>query len=429
MTAEIAILNKEAIALAADSAVTMRLAGGQKIFTSASKLFTLSDSHTIGIMFYNSAFFMDIPWETIVKFYRTKLPKAQLNTLDDYISNFMSFLEKRSPLFPNDLQKRFLLNFVSGYFAIIVNEVIGRVQSVINQKGSIDNKATEGIVTSVIGEHLERWLKAEHKGSLSINVSKTIIVKYKKTIEEAINKVFQKLTVSPASSNQLMDIASNVLAKATDKESNSGVVIAGFGQKDFFPSIKSFVVDGVIDNKLKYIPEVNSTISHNQRGLITTFAQGEMVARFMEGIDPLYKVVEESYLNEWCNQYATKVAENIQGYDDAQRQQLKDQLLNVGKLLSEDFIRKRESLIKKQYINPITMLISVLPKNELAAMAESLVSLTSMKRRFTMEVETVAEPIDVAIITKGDGFIWIKRKHYFQAELNPQFFVTRYGGK
>jgi hypothetical protein len=43
MTVEIAILNKEAVALASDSAVTVRLPGGQKIFTSANKLFPLSN--------------------------------------------------------------------------------------------------------------------------------------------------------------------------------------------------------------------------------------------------------------------------------------------------------------------------------------------------------------------------------------------------
>jgi len=26
-------------------------------------------------------------------------------------------------------------------------------------------------------------------------------------------------------------------------------------------------------------------------------------------------------------------------------------------------------------------------------------------------------------ITKGDGFVWLKRKHYFKPELNPQFFA------
>jgi len=68
--------------------------------------------------------------------------------------------------------------------------------------------------------------------------------------------------------------------------------------------------------------------------------------------------------------------------------------------------------------------VSILPKDELAFMAESLVKLTSFKRRVTMETETVGGPIDVAVISKGDGFIWIKRKHYFKSSENPQFFIN-----
>ena len=67
-----------------------------------------------------------------------------------------------------------------------------------------------------------------------------------------------------------------------------------------------------------------------------------------------------------------------------------------------------------------------LPKDELAAMSESLINLTSFKRRVSMEEETVAGPIDVAVISKGDGFVWIKRKHYFERELNQQFFDNYY---
>jgi len=50
MTAEIAILNKEAIAMAADSAVTFQDEEDQKIFTSANKIFTLSKYYPVGIM-------------------------------------------------------------------------------------------------------------------------------------------------------------------------------------------------------------------------------------------------------------------------------------------------------------------------------------------------------------------------------------------
>ena len=48
------------------------------------------------------------------------------------------------------------------------------------------------------------------------------------------------------------------------------------------------------------------------------------------------------------------------------------------------------------------------------------------KRKMSMDAETVAGPIDVAVISKGGGFIWINRKHYFERELNPQFFANYY---
>jgi hypothetical protein len=45
------------------------------------------------------------------------------------------------------------------------------------------------------------------------------------------------------------------------------------------------------------------------------------------------------------------------------------------------------------------------------------------RQKYSTEMETVGGPIDVAVISKGDGFIWIKRKHYFDKEHNPQFFA------
>jgi hypothetical protein len=57
----------------------------------------------------------------------------------------------------------------------------------------------------------------------------------------------------------------------------------------------------------------------------------------------------------------------------------------------------------------------------MAAMAESLVHITSLRRRISLNAETVGGPIDVALISKGDGLVWIKRKHYFDSELNPAF--------
>jgi hypothetical protein len=51
-----------------------------------------------------------------------------------------------------------------------------------------------------------------------------------------------------------------------------------------------------------------------------------------------------------------------------------------------------------------------------------LIYLTYLKRRITFAEESVGTPVDVALISKGDGLIWIKRKHYFKPELNRHFF-------
>jgi hypothetical protein len=60
MTAKIAILNKEAIALAADSAVTARGGEGMKIFTTANKIFALSPKIPVRVMVYNNAQFIGV---------------------------------------------------------------------------------------------------------------------------------------------------------------------------------------------------------------------------------------------------------------------------------------------------------------------------------------------------------------------------------
>jgi hypothetical protein len=79
---------------------------------------------------------------------------------------------------------------------------------------------------------------------------------------------------------------------------------------------------------------------------------------------------------------------------------------------------------KKKFSNPIVSMIAMLSKDELPNLAESLVALTSLKRHVSEDAETVGGPIDVALISKGDGLIWIKRKHYFKPELNPSFFAN-----
>jgi hypothetical protein len=90
------------------------------------------------------------------------------------------------------------------------------------------------------------------------------------------------------------------------------------------------------------------------------------------------------------------------------------------------FRERAQDFQQRYHFQPVIAALAHAPKEELADLAESLVHLTSLKRRVALETETVGGPIDVAVISKGDGFIWLKRKHYFKPELNPYFIATYY---
>ena len=81
-----------------------------------------------------------------------------------------------------------------------------------------------------------------------------------------------------------------------------------------------------------------------------------------------------------------------------------------------------DKYIRENYVDKLLDIVAFLSKEDLAEMAESLVKMTCLKRHITTDEESVGGPVDVAVITKGDGFVWIKRKHYFLAELNHDFF-------
>lgn len=72
MTEEVAVLNKEGVARAADSAVTIRHTSGQEIFTSADEIFVLSRHLPVAVMIYGNRQLMGVPFETIIKTYHSE---------------------------------------------------------------------------------------------------------------------------------------------------------------------------------------------------------------------------------------------------------------------------------------------------------------------------------------------------------------------
>jgi hypothetical protein len=140
MTAEVAILNKSAIALAADSAVTIHNYRGEKIFNTANKLFNLSKYHPIGIMVYNNADFMGIPWETIIKAYRVTVGKTEkyFNTIREQSDDFINFVRTNREIIPKPDIDEFKEDQIFQIQNLIKNKITQNINILINEKKQAD---------------------------------------------------------------------------------------------------------------------------------------------------------------------------------------------------------------------------------------------------------------------------------------------------
>lgn len=425
MTAEVAILNRESVAMATDSAVSISDAHGQKVFSSANKIFALTKHAPIGIMIYGSAGFMQVPWETIVKIYRKELSTDRFDTVKKYGDDFIDFIEKRMQLIPENIQKEYATFMINSYFDIIRRHILDTIRSKFEEsEKQLDNEDISNIISPIIKYHRDVW-----KGGSPINDNissrkASIKQKFSNSIKDIKKRVFEKLPINASQSRMLGDIASYLFLTFPDgvvQTGTSGVVIAGFGEKEYFPALYSFEVEGLLDNLLKYRIVHNHSISFDQPSLIIPFAQKEMVQSFIEGVNPNYQSELNDLLIKTITKYPKIIIDSFRDKQIEKKDSLIKRLEQLSKEEISNNLAKLDEYRNKYFVNPILSVITVLPKDELAALAEALVNLTCLKKKITMEEETVGGPIDVAVISKGDGLIWMKRKHYFKAELNQHY--------
>jgi hypothetical protein len=430
MTAEIAILNRMGVALAADSAVTIGTKGGPKIYNTVNKLFALSKYEPVGIMIYGAAEFMTIPWEVVIKQYRSRLGQRRLPHLEDYVDSFLAFLsDSKNPLFHESLQEAYL----AGYLTLVLSDVKDCIDRRVESVFESGNEITEDEVAEIVRESIEAkhsaLSKADDLPETSASRARQILQTRKEVLRRVREEVFEKLPMSSKEIQRLRQVAALAIRKEQYQGGPySGVVIAGFGEHEHYPSLYVYEVEGLIDGLLRYEKPERTVIGPEENAAsIRPFAQGEMVDTFMQGLDPSYKDILAGFIHHVMDRMP-KVLMDLPSCNLSEKgkRELVHQWQQESQELSDQFHNGLEMYAQQQFVQPVVELVASLPKDELAAMAEAFVNLTSFRRKVTPEAETVGGPIDVATITKGDGFIWIQRKHYFKPELNPHFFTNYY---
>lgn len=432
MTAEIALLNKAAVTLAADSAVTISTIDGPKIYNSADKIFEGTNHDPIGVMVYNSPELSGIPIESIVKMYRDRVCRTHYPTVFAYARAFLNHLEALET--PDITIAEVIRGLIGPRTYELRNRIRNRVEELFRVAGEDDQTATIEEVIENINDQIITDLNYEIEAlgampqpnwgaDLTVN---NVLFAHEDCIRRYVDFVFEDDHIPIDRRDKIVHILAFSLLKENERSQVTGLVFAGFGEDEIFPSLVAYEVYGTIAGRLKFFETTKFDVDRSlvPDAAIIPFAQKEMVDRFMYGLDEDFLQIAQSYFSGALGSLKTNIeaiVEQIVGAGDAASQAI-DSILDE---FNNTIVHGHLTRVQSEFSN----MVRSMPKQELAALAESLVHITSLKRKFSAGAESVGGPIDVAVITRAEGFVWVRRKHYFDPALNPRFFFRRYNNQ
>lgn len=418
MTAEIAILNRSALALAADSAGTIGQGGNAKIYNAFNKIFELSATEPVGIMIYGGLDFMGLPLEAIIKQYRKELGPRSFPHVTGYLEDFKKFLAERVPC-EHENEQRHLTIILLAYFDELAGKVRSAIEAYVRETGAYLRSKDNAFVAEVLAEEAKRQAAEKLAPGYTKRMATQAKAKWRAEIEAAYNARFGRYKLTKANRDKLLALGAGALVRCTLSAGRTGIVVAGFGHEEWCPSLIAIETDGIVLGRLKYI--YKEAVDIGRKGPHATmlgFAQDDMASTFLNGVDPRY----ETYVHESTTRLFDDLVGSMQNTPGIATNQV-DALRRFFDHIRDELTKKLSEFRDRSFKNPIIDMIRFMPTQELATLAASMIEITSLKRRVSRDRETVGGEVDVAVITKSEGFVWIKRKHYFPAELNPRFFT------
>ena len=346
-------------------------------------------------MTFGSADLLDVPWEIIVAGYRRRLGDRHYDTLPEYLEDFVTFIEGAVTMFPDTLQRERFCNIARDLWDGLYARPWKRELKEHRRRNGRD---PHGVLRRLIAEDHTKWEVHPPLDRFDSGLPDAVINDYGAVLDEAERKVFGPDELPEDIHAGLRTTIRLFLSRAGFLgPENSGLVIAGMGEAEPFPSLLYCRVGPIVKGRLKLHVFDHARITHDDTAIINPFAQRETIDMIIQGIHP-----------DLTESLPTLMAGSLKA-----RPRLKKVAGDGAPVAVDRFRESIQKEISEKHAGPFMTDVAALPRHDLAAMAEALVNLTAFRAHASVdEKETVAGPIDVAILSKGDGFVWVKRKRF-----------------
>lgn len=426
MTALVSILNKKAAVIAADSAVTISIGDNRKIINTATKIFRLSSKNPVGVMIYSSAEFMGIPWDVLFKLYRDKNTGKSFDTLKEYVDDFINFLRHEKHCIDKDNQLKYLSSEAYRFYDEITDKIASDYEEALEKDNSEDVNKKE-ILLKCVNDNLKRFDNDCKTKGVGTEFEDFSLQQFQAYAKDALDKLekFRKRGGFPGAKSKWEKSFFNYIVSELYL-GRTGVVFVGYGNDDIYPTLIPLELAGFVNDRLRFLVNEDriSIISNDNRACVSPYAQTDIMISLMKGVHPAMYATILRKVDDMLNTANQKMKEALAKVRTTKKQTGQPMDLDFEDL-SKKFRDEIKTYTQETFVDGIIDAVDSFNIEDMVKMAESLISITNLQRHFSLSEESVGGPVDVAVITKSEGFVWVNHKLWFQQEMNPQMIERR----
>ena len=452
MTSQLALMNKMAVALASDSAVTI----GERTYNSVQKMFSLDGKQPIGFMIAGSATYIpcDVHWERIIKMFSDEIGDYQFATLSECIEKFKNFVSNAPNLTPNGANGLMIQHDLIRYIEFLMKtkhkEEMDEV--VKNVDGDLygEYEGLEESLSKTINDRIDYYhnlLKGrneeldEERKHRHFRVSKN----NKDTIRKASAWFCKTHSISEKNSKKIKFIMSFHLAEYSELPiTHSGwreytnLVIAGFGTEQLTPELYELRVGAIVDDEegafydgdihtirtRENLDDLGTLTLEGQEGekprnfsapaFIIPYAQNKEIQNILNGMHDDFRIdyLEKQHPNYVAGAILLLLAnaiKNIDGIGPSTYSKIEDCFKESIEAVRESVKSENKQaadhyrISRRDSFRGSTRLMSAL---QLAEFAKKLVAMEAEITYYSKPKRTVGGEIISATITKEHGFVF-----------------------
>ena len=422
MTSQLILGNGFGVAVASDQAVT--IGNRVRTYENAKKIHPLADPHRLAVLQSGHVGLCGMPVGVLLEDWKNSLGTQQ-RTVEGYRDNFLTWLQDNLNDWTTSTERDGL-----AWWSLDADleELWDDVQTEVGPGREEKSQAD-------LQEEVLRFVREANRKLLEYPI-------FEHELEAMADEIFDRLSQEGADGRPMLservdywfdDPGSDEISQEVHRylrlqvgrtinfpnRTSTFLAFTGYGANDLLPHWSGVYLYGAIGNHVcrNLWPMQKARRRGSSYAMVHPFGQREMIDQVLYGWDRKFaEDAAEATFEHIAGQERKPVdPPNPTGGDDILGEHGNAEDQDEAASTKEDWratlMEKSTDLAWKRRGEPALRTIASLPLSSLADAAGSLVSIQNLSQNIHGELPTVGGYIDVATITKGEGFQWVSRQN------------------